>query len=198
MKIALKILSILLLAQLSFAKPIFALEANVRDEYLLDIRDDDGDICRSYITLNKKIEPNELEISLFLDLQWNLGIDKWEKILFGVKAKKYLWKYLYAAQSIQFISGEILDYAAFDVGAKSYDTTTKIGFAIPFLEYFSFNAFEEYSINLEEARGEYCESVAEIIYRPKKWLSVSTGWRHTDRIHNLDTDYASAALSFHF
>ncbi len=193
-----KILSIFIFIQLVFINPIFALELNTRDEYLFDTRDDDGDIYRNCISIDKKIESPELEISAFLDSQWNLETDKWEKILLGVKAEKSLWEYLYIGQSIQLISGEMLDYMSFEVGNKSFDTTTKIGLRVPFWDHFSFNAFEEYSINLEKLRGEYCELIAGVIYTPKKWLSISLGWRHTDRIHALDTDYATIGALFHF
>ncbi len=198
MKITLKILLLLISIHLTFINSILALELNTRDEYLLDIRNDDGDIYRSYITLNKKIESPAVEISAFLDSQWNLKTDKWEKVLLGVEVRKYLWQYLYVGQTLQLISGEMLDYMSFEVGNKSFDTTAKIGLKIPFLKYFSFNAFEEYSINLEHGRDEYNEVGVEVVYTPRKLFSISLGWRHTDRVHTLDTDYASTALSFHF
>ncbi len=198
MKTALKFFLISIVFQLFLVNSVFSLDLNTRDEYLLDTRGDDGDICRSYITLNKKIESPEIEISAFIDSQWNLETDAWEKVLLGVEVRKSLWKYLHVGQSLQFISGEMLDYMAFDIGARSYDTTTKIGVDIPFLKYFSFRAFEEYSINLEEFRDEYNEVGVEVVYTPKKLFSISLGWRHTDRIHNFDTDYASMSLSFHF
>lgn len=193
-----KILLILIFIQLVFINPIFALELTTRDEYLFDTRGDDGDIYRNCITIDKKIESPELEISAFVDAQWNIETDKWEKILLGVKAEKSLWEYLYIGQSIQLISGEMLDYMSFEVDNKSFDTTTKIGLRAPFWDYFSLNAFEEYSINLENLRGEYCELIAEVTYTPKKWVSVSLGWRHTDRIHALDTDYATIGVLFNF
>lgn len=198
MKITLKILLILISIHLTFINFALALELNTRDEYLLDIRGDDGDIYRSHITLNKKIESPDVEISAFLDSQWNLETDKWEKVLLGVEIRKYLWQYLYVGQTLQLISGEMLDYMSFEVDNKSFDTTAKIGLKIPFLKYFSFNAFEEYSINLEHGRDEYNEVGIEVVYTPRKLFSISLGWRHTDRVHNLDTDYASTALSFHF
>lgn len=198
MKTALKFFLISIVTQLFLVNTVFSLELNTRDEYLLDIRDDDGDIYRSYITLNKKIESPDVEISAFLDSQWNLETDKWEKVLLGVEIRKYLWQYLYVGQTLQLISGEMLDYMSFEVDNKSFDTTAKIGLKIPFLKYFSFNAFEEYSLNLEGLRDEYNEVGIEVVYTPRKLFSISLGWRHTDRVHNLDTDYASTALSFHF
>lgn len=193
-----KILFILIFIQLIFINPIFALELNTRDEYLLDVRDDDGDIYRSHIAIDKKIESPELEISAFVDAQWNLETDKWEKVMLGAGVSKSLWQYLYIGQTLQLISGEMLDYMSFEVDNKSFDTTTKIGVRVPFWDYFSLNASEEYSINLEELRDEYCESVAEVTYTPKKWITISLGWRHTDRIHNFDTDYATIGILFHF
>ena len=198
MKTALKFFLISIAIQLFLVNSAFSLELNTRDEYLLDIRNDDGDIYRSCITLNKKIESPDLEISAFLDSQWNLETDRWEKILLGLETGKSLREYLYIGQSFQLISGEMLDYMAFRVDNKSFDTTTKVKLSIPFLKYFSFCTFEEYSLNIEEWRDGYNEVGVEFVYTPKKLFSISLGWRHTDRIHNFDTDYASMSLSFHF
>ena len=198
MKIKLVVLSLLLISQFAFPETILALQLNTRDEYLVDVRRDDGDIYRSYITVDKKFKSHDTEASLFLDTQWNVKTDKWEKILFGVAATKSFWEYLYIGQSIQLISGQMLDHMSFEIGNKSLDTTTKMGMRVPFLHYFTFCAFEEYSINLENLREEYNDVGAEIIYRPKEWLSFLTGWRHTDRIHGFDTDYATCGLSFSF
>ena len=198
MKTALKFFLISIAIQLFLVNPVFSLDLNTRDEYLLDIRGDDGDIYRSCITLNKKIESPEIEVSAFLDSQWNLETCKWEKVLLGLETGKSIWEYLYIGQSLQLISGEMLDYMPFSVESKSLDTTTKIKVNIPFLKYFSFCAFEEYSLNIEEWRDGYNEVGVEFVYTPKKLFSISLGWRHTDRIHNFDTDYASMSLSFHF
>ena len=198
MKTALKFFLISTVFQLFLVNSVFSLDLNTRDEYLLDIRGDDGDIYRSCITLNKKIESPEIEVSAFLDSQWNLETCKWEKVLLGLETGKSIWEYLYIGQSLQLISGEMLDYMPFSVESKSLDTTTKIKVNIPFLKYFSFCAFEEYSLNIEEWRDGYNEVGVEVVYTPKKLFSISTGWRHTDRIHNFDTDYASMSLSFHF
>ena len=165
---------------------------------MLDTRGDDGDIARNLISLTKKIESPELELSLFLESQWNLDTDDWEKLLFGGEIGKTLWEYLYVAQSVQFVSGQMLDYVGFEVDNKSFDTTTKIGVYIPFFESFAFKAFEEYSFNLEELEGEYNEIGAEIVYKAKEPFSIFLGWRHTDRIHNFDTDYATLGFSLHF
>ncbi len=72
MKTALKFFLISIAIQLFLVNPVFSLDLNTIDEYLLDIRGDDGDIYRSCITLNKKIESPEIEVSEFLDTQWNL------------------------------------------------------------------------------------------------------------------------------
>jgi len=182
----------------SSAIPAFSMELNTRDEYLFDVRKDDGDIYRSRISLDKKITAPEVEISAFVESQWNLDTDEWEKVLLGIEAGKTFWEYLYMGQSLQLISGQMLDYMAFDADSKSFDTTTKIKLTLPITECFSFCAFEEYSINVAKGRDEINEIGSEIIYDPGKLFSVSVGWRHTDRIHNFDTDYASMSLSFHF
>ena len=198
MKTALKSLLILIVLQPILANPLSALEVTARDEYMLDARGDDGDIYRSYISLDKKIESPSLNISLFLESQWHFDRDEWEKLLLGGEIRKSLWKYLYVGQSVQFVSGQMLDYVGFEIDNKSFDTTTKIKIDIPFLESFSFQAFEEYSFNLEELEGDYNELGAEIVFKPRNFFSIFLGWRHTDRIHNFDTDYATAGLSFHF
>jgi hypothetical protein len=58
--------------------------------------------------------------------------------------------------------------------------------------------FEEYATNLEEGRGEYCETGVELNYDLNKACSLGFGWRHTDRIHNFDTDYATTSLTLIF
>ncbi len=198
MKFLIKVFSILILVQFTLINPVCAWEIKDRNEFLLDIRDDDGDIYLNRISIHEKIESPDIKISVFLESQWNFDTDEWERVLAGLEARKDLWRYLYIGQSVQFISGQMLDYMAFDTGNISFDTTTRIGLHVPFLKYFSFDVFEEYSFNLEEGEDEYAESVAEVTYGSKNLYSIAIGWRHTDRIHNFDTDYASVSLSLHF
>ena len=72
MKIRLGAFLILIVIQLIFAIPSFSLKLNTRDEYLFDTRGDDGDIYRSCITLEEKLESPSMELSVFLESQWNL------------------------------------------------------------------------------------------------------------------------------
>ncbi|NQT75835.1 MAG: hypothetical protein HQ566_04865 [Candidatus Omnitrophica bacterium] len=198
MKSIIRVFLICIAAQLLLVNPVSALELKIRDEYLLDARGDDGDIYLNRIELNKKIDSPDMRISAFVDSQWNSEIDDWERVLLGLEAGKDLWQYLYIGQSFQLISGQVLDHMVFATDSKSFDTITKIVLRLPFWDRFSFDVFEEYSLNLEEGRDEYNEVGAEIAYRPKKLYSIAVGWRHTDRIHTFDTDYASFSLSLHF
>lgn len=191
--------SILVLLMLAlFVNPGFAVEVENRVEYLVDVRNDDGDIALERLSVHKKLDSSDIELSFFGEAQWNMETDEWEKLLSGLEIGKSFSDYFYVGQSIQLISGEMLDYLVFDVNGQSFDTTTKIGLEVPFLETFSFRLFEEYSINLEKGRDEYCETIAEIQYAPVDLFSVGIGWRHTDRIHALDTDYVSTSLTLRF
>lgn len=198
MKIIFRLFLIFALTQLIFTNPVYPLEIQERNEYLFDVRDDDGDIYLNHLSLHKRLDSPNIEISAFAEAQWNFDTDEWEKLMLGVEAGKYLWRYLYIAQSIQLISGQILDYMVFDINNKSIDATTKIGLLLPLLKDLSLRLFEEYSLNIEEGKDEYNEVGAEVIYNFKDSLSVGIGWRHTDRIHNLDTDYVSSSLTLRF
>ena len=197
MKIILS-LSILLIFNAIAVNPASALEIKDKNEYLIDVRGDDGDLYLNRLSFAKKLDSPDIKIFAFSEAQWNFYTTEWEKLLLGAGTGFTLYKYFCISQTIQIISGEMLDYMVFDVGSYSTDTTTRIGLHFPFLSRFSFQLYEEYSLNLEKGRGEYCETVAEISYRPKDLCSVGIGWRHTDRIHNLDTDYVSASLTLDF
>lgn len=197
-KIAACILLILFSTHSLLINPAYAWEIKDRNEYLLDTRGDDGSIYLNRLSAHQKLDSFDIEISGFAEAQWNFEIDDWEKLMLGFGASKYLWKYLYLSQSIQFISGEILDYMNFSVNSNSFDATTKIGLNMPFLKNFALDISEEFSFNLEKGRDEYCESVAEVLYSPKDFLSIGIGWRHTDRIHNLDTDYVGSSITLRF
>ncbi|MFC1621530.1 hypothetical protein ACFL2G_04410 [Candidatus Omnitrophota bacterium] len=193
-----KIILGLLLMLMLFGNTGFAIEVENKVEYLLDARGDDGDIALERLSINKKIDSTDIMLSIFAEAQWSVEASEWEKLLTGIKAGKSFWEYLYISQSIQFISGEMLDYMAFDAGSYSFDATTKIGVKVPFLEDFNLSIFEEYSVNLEEFKDEYCETIAEVQYTPVDLLSVGIGWRHTDRIHNFDTDYVTSSVTLRF
>ena len=198
MKIAIKLLQIFLAIQIISASPACALDITDRNEYLYDVREDDGNIYRNRLSIHKKLDAHDIDISGFGEAQWNFKLNDWEKLMLGAEVEKKLFKYLYIGQSFQFISGQILDYMTFDVDSRSIDTTTKIIFKYPLLEYLDLKLFEEYSINLEEGRDEYNEIGAEIIYNLKDSCSLGVGWRHTDRIHNLDTDYVTSSVKLRF
>jgi len=198
MKIILKLLLISILIQAFFVKFSCAAEIKYKNEYLIDIRSDDGDICLNRISVHKKLGPSDVELSFFGEAQWNLEIDDWEKLMLGAEFGKTLWRYLYIGQTIQVTSGQILDYMAFDVDSYTIDATTKIALRFPLLKKLSFNIFEEYVLNPIKGRDEYCEAGLELSYRPKESFSIGIGWRHTDRIHALDTDYVSSSFTLHF
>ena len=196
--IAAKLFTILIFAQLISIHCIYASEIRDRNEYLVDVRDDDGDLYLNRLSLHKKLDSRNMEISGFIEAQWNFETDEWEKLMLGIEIGTYIWQYLYIGQSLQSISGEMLNYMAFDANSNSIDTTTKISLELPLIKDFALRIFEEYSINLEKGRDEYCELGSEVSYSPKDSYSISIGWRHTDRIHNFDTDYVSTSLTLRF
>ncbi|MFC1666869.1 hypothetical protein ACFL0P_03240 [Candidatus Omnitrophota bacterium] len=198
MKTIVQISMLLIFIQLILINPIYALEISNRNEYLLDIRGDDGDIYLNKLSIHKKLDSPEIEISAFGEGQWNLDTDEWEKVLLGLEMGRTFWEYFYIGQSIQFISGEMLDYMAFSVNSNSIDTTTKIALNLSLAKDLSFRAFEEYSLNIEKGRDEFSETGVEIVYKFKDSHSVGIGWRHTDRIHNFDTDYISSSITLRF
>lgn len=197
MKRLLKVLLIIFLLQLSRASLSSAADIKNKSQYLLDARGDDGDIFSNLISLRKKT-PSGINLSSFGEVQWNIKTSEWEKINLGVKAEKTFRKFFYIGQSIQMISGQILDYMSFEADNLSVDTTSSIGFIFDFLNHYSLSIKEEFSFNVEESKGEYCEILAEISYNPTDSRSVGIGWRHTDRIHNFDSDYATISLSLSF
>ena len=101
---------ILLSIQLIFLNPACALDIKYRNEFLKDVRSDDGNIYLNRISLYKNIAPLNVEISGFGEAQWNIKTQAWEKITAGFEAKKHLFEYFYFGESLQFISGKILDY----------------------------------------------------------------------------------------
>lgn len=192
------LLLIFVLVQFVFPNSTYPLEIKERNEYLVDIRNGDGNLYLNRLSFHKKIDRPDMEVSGFAEAQWNFETDEWEKLILGMEAVKSLWQYLYISQSFQLVSGQILDHMVFDTDSKSIDATTKIGLLLPLLKDLSLRFFEEYSFNLIKGKDEYNEIGAEMIYDFKDLLSISIGWRHTDRIHNFDTDYATSALTLHF
>lgn len=189
---------IILLAQFIFLNPAYSTDIKDKNSFLLDIRNKDNSICLNRFSVSKNIFKYDIETSLFGELQWHLGTSKWEKITSGAETKKYVLKYLYCAESVQFISGQILDYMTFDPGNISVEATTKIGFTYPLSKKLSFRIWNEYSYNLEKGAAGLNEVFVEIPYEVNKSLDLAIGWRHTDRIHAFDSDYAISSLVLHF
>lgn len=189
MKILLSLL--LIISILILAQNTYAIDIKNRNEYLVDTRGDDGDIYLNRLSTHKKLDKPELDLYFFAESQWNFENDDWEKLIAGFELGKSIGEYLYIGQSLQVISGNMLDLMVFDTNSSSVDTTTKVVLDFPILEQISFRIYEEYSINIEKGRDEYNELGAEVSYSPKEMFSIGFGWRHTDRIHTLDTDYVS-------
>ena len=198
MKIITNLIQIILTIQIIFVSSAYGLDITDRNEYLYDVRDDDGNIYRNRLSIHKKLDAQDIDISGFGETQWNFKSNDWEKLMLGAEVKKKLFRYFYVGQSFQFISGQILDYMTFGADSRSIDTTTKIIFKYPMLKHLDLKLFEEYSINLEEGRDECNEIGAEIIYNLKDSCSLGVGWRHTDRIHNFDTDYVTSSIKLRF
>lgn len=183
---------------ITFITPAYCWVAKDRNEYLFDARGDDGDLLLNRLSIHDQIKRHELEVSFFAEAQWNIETSEWEKIISGGEIGKYLRKWLYIGQSIQFISGEMLDYMGFDVDANSIDSTTTFALDISLAKDLSIYMFQQYTTNLEKGVGEYSETGIELNYDIKDSCSVGFGWRHTDRIHNLDTDYVSSSVTLNF
>ena len=198
MKIIINLIQIILTIQIIFVSSAYGLDITDRNEYLYDVRDDDGNIYRNRLSIHKKLDAQDIDISGFGETQWNFKSNDWEKLMLGAEVEKKLFRYFYVGQSFQFISGQILDYMTFGTDSRSIDTTTKIIFKYPVLKHLDLKLFEEYSINLEEGRDECNEIGAEIIYNLKDSCSLGVGWRHTDRIHNFDTDYVTSSIKLRF
>ena len=199
MRAALKLFLItIFLLGLFFASPALSLEIKDRNEYLIDVRSDDGDIYLNRFSVHKKIDSLDLDINGFSEVQWNFDTSEWEKMVAGLEAQKIFWNHIYASQSIQYISGQMLDYMAFGPDSNSIDATTNIGFYVPFYENFALQLVEQFSVNLERGRAEHCEMIAEVTYDFKDSYSFGIGWRHTDRIHAFDSDYVTVSLELKF
>lgn len=192
----------IILIQLILLNPVCAIEIKDRNEFLLDVRRDDN-IYLNRLSACEKSDPLDMELTAFVETQWNFGENDWDKITAGGEIGKYLWKYLYAGQSVQLINGLMLDYMTFNPSNTSFETVTKFDFKLPvlkniFKENLSLRLWEEYSYNLEEGAAGLNEVGIETVYDLTKNASVTLGWRHSDRIHNFDSDYVSSSLAFLF
>jgi len=189
---------ILLSIQLIFLNPAYSADIKEKNSFLLDIRNKDNSIYLNRFSVSKNIAGYDIKTSLFTELQWHFGTSKWEKITSGAETEKHFLKYIYCGESIHFISGQILDYMTFDPGNMSMEATTKLGFIFPLSKKLSFRIWNEYSYNLEKGSAGLNEVLIEIPYHVNNNLDLGIGWRHTDRIHAFDSDYATISLTLHF
>lgn len=192
---------ILLSIQLIFLSPAYGVDIKDRNEFLKDVRSDDGNIYLNRVSIHKDI--SSFDIAYFGEAQRNLKTNVWEKLTAGFEAEKCFFKYLCAGESIQYISGEILDFMAFSPGNASMETTTRLSAIFPLFknslkERFFMRFWEEYSYNLEKGEAGLNEVGIEFNYDLRKDISLGFGWRHTDRIHNFDTDYCSTSFTLKF
>ncbi|MBU1887785.1 MAG: hypothetical protein KKB46_01120, partial [Candidatus Omnitrophica bacterium] len=68
-----------------FISPAYCWDIKDRNEYLLDVRGDDGDIILNRITFHNQLKSPELEMTAFSEAQWNLDTSEWEKITMGAE-----------------------------------------------------------------------------------------------------------------
>lgn len=188
---------ILLSIQLIFLNPAYGADIKDKNSFLLDIRNRDNSIYLNRFSVSKNTS-YDIKTSLFGELQWHFGTSRWEKITSGIEAEKYFLKYIYCGESVHFISGQFLDYMTFEPGNMSMEATTKLGFAIPVSKKLLFRIWNEYSYNMEKGSAGLNEVFIEIPYQVNKNLDFGIGWRHTDRIHAFDSDYAISFLALHF
>lgn len=203
MKKLLKIFVLSISIAIIVIPPLPALEIKDRNEYLTDAKNDDGSIYLNRFSAHKKSNPSDIKISFFGETQWNFKTSEWEKLTAGVEIGKAFWKYLYIAESPEFIAGQMLDYAHFKTHNRSIETVTKIVTKFPifknsFSEKLNLRLFEEYTYNLEKGRVNLNEVGAEMDYMLSQNSSIGIGWRHTDRIHTFDTDYVTSSFTLHF
>lgn len=194
-----KLLSgLILFIPLIFLNPAHSADIKEKNSFLLDIRNKDNSIYLNRFSISKNIPECDIKISLFGELQWHFGTSSWEKITSGVEAKKPFLKYFYFGESVHLISGQTLDYMTFDPGNVSVEAVTKLGCIFPLSKRLSFRIWNEYSYNLEKGAAGLNELLIEIPYEVNKNLALGIGWRHTDRIHAFDSDYATTSLTLHF
>jgi hypothetical protein len=184
--------------QLIFLNPAYGIDIKEKNSFLLDIRNKDNSMYLNRFSVSKDIAEYDIKTSLFAEAQWHFGTSRWEKITSGAEAEKPFLKYFYCGESVHFIYGQILDYMTFDPGNMSVEATTKLGFAFPLSKKLSFRIWNEYSYNLEKGSAGLNEVLIEMPYRVNNNLDFGIGWRHTDRIHAFDSDYATTSLTLYF
>ncbi|PIP68276.1 MAG: hypothetical protein CO035_07685 [Candidatus Omnitrophica bacterium CG_4_9_14_0_2_um_filter_42_8] len=189
---------IIILAQFIFLNPAYSVDIKDKSSFLLDIRNKDNSIYLNRLSVSKNISKYDIKTSIFGEFQWHFGTSKWDKITSGIEAKKYLLKYFYCGESVHFISGQMLDYMTFDPGNMSVEATTKLGLNFPLTKKLSFKIRNEYSYNLEKGAAGLNEVFIDIPYEFNENLDFAIGWRHTDRIHAFDSDYATTSIILHF
>jgi len=189
---------LLLSIQLIFLSPAYSADIKNKNSFLLDIRNRDNSIYLNRFSASKNIARYDIKTSLFGECQWHFGTSRWEKVTSGVAAEKLFLKYIYCGESIHFIYGQLLDYMTFDPGNMSIEATTKLGFIFPLSKKLSFRVWNEYSYNLEKGAAGLNEVLIEMPYRVTKNLDFEIGWRHTDRIHAFDSDYATSSFTLYF
>lgn len=189
---------IILLAQFIFLNPAYSADIKDKNSFLLDIRNRDNSIYLNRFSVSQNISKYDIKTSIFGESQWNFGTSRWDKVTAGLEAKKIFLKYIYFGESVQFIYGQMLDYMTFDPGNMSMETTAKFGFIFPLSKKLSFRVWNEYSYNLEQGAAGLNEVLIEIPYKVNENLDVGIGWRHTDRIHAFDSDYATTSVVLHF
>ncbi len=191
-------LRIVLFIQLIFLNPAYSAEIKDKNSFLLDIRNKDNSIYLNRFSVSNNIARYDIKISLFGESQWHFGTSNWEKITSGVEAEKPFLKYLYCGESVHFISGQMLNYMTFDPGNMSMEAVTKLGFIFPLSKKLSFRICNEYSYNLEKGAAGLNEVLIDLPYEINNNLDFGIGWRHCDRIHAFDSDYATTSLTLHF
>jgi hypothetical protein len=189
---------IVLSIQLIFLNPAYSIDIENKTALLADIRNKNNSIQLDRFSISKDIPEYAIKASLFGEAEWNFGTSKWEKITSGVEIDKQFLKYLYCGESVHFISGQILDYMTFSPGNMSIEAVTKLGFTFPLTKRLLFRAWNEYSYNLEKGAAGLNEVYVEMPYKINKNLDIGIGWRHTDRIHAFDSDYAVSYFALHF
>jgi hypothetical protein len=189
---------VILSMQLIFLSPAYGIDIKDKNSILLDIRNKDNSIYLNRFSASNDLTRYDIKTSLFGESQWHFGTSRWEKITAGLETKKLFLKYIYCGESVQFIYGQILDYMTFDPGNMSIETTAKLGFIFPLSKKISFRIWNEYSYNLEKGAAGLNEVLIEIPYQINRTLDFGIGWRHTDRIHAFDSDYATTSLVLHF
>jgi hypothetical protein len=189
---------IILSLQLIFLNPAYSVDIKNKNAFLLDIRNKDNSIQLDRFSVSKDISEYSIKASLFGEAQWHFGTSRWEKITSGAEIEKQLLKYVYCGESVNFISGQMLDYMTFSPGNMSVEAITKLGFAFPLTKRLLFRVWNEYSYNLEKGAAGLNEVHVEMPYKINKNLDIGIGWRHTDRIHAFDSDYAVSFFTLHF